>query len=66
MGVINKAINEGLDIRGYMLWSAFDNFEWNCGFGPRFGLVHVDYNTLERTRKKSSYWYQNLIEYQDK
>ncbi len=65
LGVLHKAIEEGLDIRGYMLWSAFDNFEWNCGFGPRFGLVHVDYDTLERTRKKSSYWYQKLIEYQD-
>ncbi len=65
LGVIHKAIAAGLDVRGYMLWSAFDNFEWNCGFGPRFGIVHVDYDTLERTRKKSSYWYEKLIRYQE-
>lgn len=64
LSVIHKAIQEGLDIRGYMLWSAFDNFEWNCGYTCRFGLVHVDFDTLERTRKKSSYWYQELIENQ--
>ena len=64
LGVIHKAMEAGLDVEGYMLWSAFDNFEWNSGFGPRFGIVHVDYETLERTRKKSSYWYENLIKYQ--
>ena len=63
---ISKAINEGLNVFGYMLWSAFDNFEWNCGFGPRFGLVYVDYETQERTLKKSAYWYKGLIDSQTK
>ena len=61
-----QAAKEGVDIRGYMLWSAFDNFEWNEGYGPRFGIIHIDYDTLERTPKKSAYWYKSLIESQEK
>jgi beta-glucosidase/6-phospho-beta-glucosidase/beta-galactosidase len=47
--VIGKAIDRGADLRGYYHWSLFDNFEWSEGFGPRFGLYHVDYATFERT-----------------
>ena len=45
---IHKAIQEGVDIRGYFYWSLLDNFEWDKGFWPRFGLVEIDYQTLER------------------
>lgn len=49
------------DVRGYFYWSFLDNFEWADGYGPRFGLVHVDYDTLKRTPKKSFYWYKDRI-----
>lgn len=61
---LHRAISDGVDVRGYMLWSAFDNFEWNFGFEKRFGLIYVDYKTLKRTKKLSAEWYRRLIEYQ--
>ncbi len=56
-----KAIESGAPIKGYFLWSFFDNFEWSFGYAKRFGIVYVDYNTLERKIKNSGYWYQNVI-----
>lgn len=53
MHAIRNAINKGADVRGYLIWSLLDNFEWAHGYGPRFGMVHVDYETLERTPKLS-------------
>jgi len=53
---------EGVDIRGYFYWSILDNLEWELGFGPRFGLIHVDFHTLKRTPKDSYYDYQKLIQ----
>jgi len=50
----HKAIGEGVDVRGYFYWSLLDNFEWDKGFDPRFGLVGIDYKTLERTPRPSS------------
>ena len=47
--------------RGYYVWSALDNFEWAAGYRERFGLVHVDLDTLERTRKDSWQWYREVI-----
>ena len=58
---MRKAIDEGIDIRGYYAWSLLDNFEWAEGYHPRFGLVHVDYATQKRTPKKSYAWYRDLI-----
>jgi beta-glucosidase len=58
---IKKAINEGADVRGYNYWSFLDNFEWLYGFGPRFGLVEIDYATLERKPRKSFYAYKEII-----
>jgi beta-glucosidase len=51
-----RAKQEGVDVRGYFIWSLLDNFEWQEGYQPRFGLVRVDYYTLERTVKDSGLW----------
>jgi beta-glucosidase len=56
-----QAIADGADVRSYHAWSLLDNFEWNEGYTPRFGLVYVDYNTLSRTPKASARWYAKLI-----
>jgi len=48
-------------VRGYFVWSLLDNFEWRAGYGPRFGLVHVDYPTQRRTPKASFRWYADWI-----
>ncbi len=58
---IQKAINDGVNCRGYFAWSLMDNFEWAQGFSQRFGLVWVDFNSLERIPKESYYWYKNYI-----
>jgi beta-glucosidase len=52
---------EGYPISGYFLWSVMDNFEWIFGYHGRFGLIHVDFQTLKRTPKDSFYWYQRLV-----
>jgi beta-glucosidase len=61
---IKKAIDSGVDVRGYYTWSLMDNFEWGEGYTQRFGLVHVDYETLVRTPKKSFHWYADMIKAQ--
>ncbi|MET4589145.1 GH1 family beta-glucosidase [Arthrobacter sp. 754] len=53
-------IAHDVDLRGYYVWTLMDNFEWAAGYSQRFGLVHVDFETLERTPKESFYWYQAL------
>ena len=58
---VHEAIEAGVDVRGYFTWSIFDNFEWERGYGPRFGLVRVNYETMERTPKQSAYWFRDLI-----
>jgi beta-glucosidase len=58
---VSNAIDRGVDVRGFFAWSAFDNFEWHSGYGMRFGIVHVDYETLVRTPRASAHWFQNLI-----
>lgn len=58
---VGDAIAAGVDVRGYYVWSALDNFEWAAGYRERFGLVHVDLDTLERTRKDSWHWYREVI-----
>ena len=54
---IKMAISKGVHVIGYMTWSLYDNFEWSFGYGPRFGLVFVNYTTLERIPKASFYEY---------
>lgn len=56
-----RAKGEGVDVRGYFYWSLMDNFEWDMGFDPRFGLVYIDYPTLRRIPKDSFYYYKSLI-----
>lgn len=58
---LGAAIGSGTDVRGYFQWSILDNFEWAEGFRERFGLVHVDYETQQRTPKDSAFWYRDLI-----
>ncbi|PXV90183.1 beta-glucosidase [Lachnotalea glycerini] len=58
---MERAISDGVDIRGYFQWSLLDNFEWNQGYSQRFGLIYVDYESQNRIWKDSAYWYQNLI-----
>jgi beta-glucosidase len=56
-----QAIADGVPLRGYFAWSLLDNFEWAWGYWKRFGLIYVDYATLERVPKGSFYWYRDLI-----
>jgi beta-glucosidase len=56
-----RALRDGVDVRGYFHWSILDNFEWAAGYRERFGLVHVDYETLARTPKDSFSWYKQVI-----
>ena len=58
---IRKAMDEGIDVKGYYAWSLLDNWEWTAGYKNRFGLVHVDFKTQKRIWKDSAYWYQNMI-----
>jgi beta-glucosidase len=58
---VEAAVAEGVDVRGYFVWSLLDNFEWAEGYTQRFGLVHVDYDTQRRTPKTSYGWYRDLI-----
>jgi beta-glucosidase len=55
------SLSDGVDLRGYFVWTLMDNFEWETGWGQRFGLIHVDYDTLKRTIKDSGYWYRDFI-----
>ncbi|WP_236790260.1 GH1 family beta-glucosidase [Amycolatopsis sp. GM8] len=58
---LRAAMDSGVDVRGYFVWSLLDNFEWSRGYAPRFGLVHVDYATQRRTPKDSFAWYRKLV-----
>ena len=58
---IKRAIDSGVDVRGYYTWSLMDNFEWAEGLTQRFGLVHVDFDTQVRTPKRSFQWYADVI-----
>ncbi|KZL68633.1 beta-glucosidase [Colletotrichum incanum] len=57
LDAISRAIyQDGVQVEGYYVWSLMDNFEWSAGFGPRFGIVHVDFDTLKRTPKNSAFY----------
>ena len=58
---LRKAIEDGVDVRGYFQWSIMDNFEWAEGYKQRFGLIYVDYPTQKRIMKDSAHWYREVI-----
>ncbi|TEA11411.1 Beta-glucosidase 1B [Colletotrichum sidae] len=63
LDAISRAIYEdGVPVEGYYAWTLMDNFEWSAGFGPRFGIVHTDFETLKRTPKKSAYYLKETFE----
>jgi beta-glucosidase len=57
----HRAMESGVNLRGYFVWSLLDNFEWALGYGKRFGIIHVDYETQVRTFKQSAHWYRDVI-----
>lgn len=61
IGAAARAMSEGVNLKGYYVWSLMDNLEWSAGFAKRFGLVHVDRATQKRTIKASGQWYSRLI-----
>jgi beta-glucosidase len=58
LGQLQRATAEGVRVDGYFLWSAQDNFEWVAGYGDRFGIIYVDFETLQRTPKLSAEWFR--------
>ena len=61
LAAVADAIDEGVPVAGYFLWSLLDNFEWARGYTERFGIVYVDFETLERVPKASFRWYRDFI-----
>ena len=61
LAAVAVARQQGADLRGYFVWSLFDNFEWAYGYDKRFGIVRVDFDTLKRTPKHSAQWYTETI-----
>jgi beta-glucosidase len=61
LSVVADLVSDGYPVKGYFAWSLMDNFEWAEGYRMRFGLVYVDYETQERTIKKSGKWYRELV-----
>lgn len=58
---VGSALRAGVDVRGYFVWSLLDNFEWSLGFSMRFGIVHVDFDTQQRTPKDSALFYAQVV-----
>lgn len=63
MAAVADALDQGVPMAGYMVWSLMDNFEWASGYVKRFGIVHVDYDTLKRTPKQSAHWYRDFLDH---
>lgn len=62
LAAVHQARREGVDVRGYFAWTFMDNFEWSFGYDKRFGLVHVDFDSLKRTPKYSGHWYRAFLQ----
>ncbi len=62
LAAASDALRDGVDLRGYFVWSLLDNFEWSCGYDKRFGLIRCDFPTGKRTIKASGRWYARFIE----
>jgi beta-glucosidase len=61
LSALERAMESGVNVRGYFAWSLMDNFEWAEGYRKRFGLVYVDYDSQERTLKRSGQWLQQRL-----
>ncbi|MDE2081574.1 MAG: beta-glucosidase [Burkholderiales bacterium] len=61
IAAVAEALRQGVPMAGYMVWSLMDNFEWSSGYAKRFGIVHVDYATQQRTLKDSARWYREFL-----
>jgi beta-glucosidase len=61
LAAVADARAQGADVQGYFAWSLLDNFEWAYGYAKRFGIVHVDYDTQQRTPKQSALWLRDTI-----
>jgi beta-glucosidase len=61
MAAVGEAIDAGVDVRGFFVWSLIDNFEWAEGYRPRFGLVYTDYPTQRRIPKSSYHWFRSFL-----
>lgn len=61
IAAVGAALAQGVPMAGYMVWSLLDNFEWTSGYARRFGIVHVDFDSLRRTPKDSARWYQGFL-----
>ena len=64
IAAVGEALRLGVPMAGYMVWSLLDNFEWASGYEKRFGIVHVDYATQQRTLKDSALWYRDFLQQQ--
>ena len=62
ISALQRANDDGADVRGYFLWTFLDNFEWDKGYTERFGIVYVDFKTQKRIVKDTAFWYQKIIE----
>ncbi|HEY7691292.1 MAG TPA: GH1 family beta-glucosidase [Gaiellaceae bacterium] len=61
LAAVGRALDAGVDVGGYFVWSLLDNFEWAQGYSQRFGIVYVDFGTLERIPKASYFWYRDVV-----
>ena len=61
LGAVADALRQGVDLRGYFAWSLLDNLEWSLGFSKRFGIVHVNFETQQRTLKDSARYYADVV-----
>src|SRR4029453_6758897 len=61
LAALERAVEDGVDVRRYYAWSLLDNFEWEHGYAKRFGIVHADYEPQRRTPKRSGLWYRDYI-----
>jgi beta-glucosidase len=61
LAALSRAVEAGVDVRGYFVWSLLDNLEWSHGYTKRFGIVHVDFATQKRTMKRSALFYRDFI-----